>query len=139
LVDGERLSWINDPDEAARHPWRSGMFVFIALALFWSFFAYFGWAHHRLVEAALIGLGFGAAGALAMLGALRRRAAGYGNSDARHAVVRLAAMWGVSLLFFVVAVAAQSVAILAIGVVVSIVLSLVLRILQRRRLRTPRL
>jgi hypothetical protein len=138
-VDGEHLSWINDPDEAAQHPWRSGIFVFVALASFWGFFAYFGWAHRRLFEAVLIGLGFGAAGALGMLGALRRRAAAQGDSDARHAVVRLAAMWGVSLLFFVVAVLAQSVAILAIGVVVSIILSLVLRILQRRRPRPPRL
>jgi hypothetical protein len=103
----------------------------VALAVFWGLFAYFGWTRGRLVESVLVGLGFGAVGALGMLIALRRRAAGVGASDTRRAVQRLAAMWAVLLLCVVIALAAQSVAVLAIGVAVTVVLSLALRIIHR--------
>jgi hypothetical protein len=61
------MSWMNDPKEAAKHPWRSAAFVFVSLALFWTVFAYFRFTHRAALTAILVGLVFGLGGALAML------------------------------------------------------------------------
>ena len=61
------MSWMNDPKEAAKHPWRSAAFVFVSLTLFWTVFAYFRFTHRAAVTAILVGLIFGLGGAMAML------------------------------------------------------------------------
>lgn len=58
---------MNDPKEAAKHPWRSAAFVFVSLTLFWTAFAYFQFTHRAAVTAILVGLIFGLGGAMAML------------------------------------------------------------------------
>lgn len=67
------MAWYDDPDDAARHPWRTSALVFVVLFVFWSVFAYFGWANRSVAMSLLVGSGFGVAGLVGMWRWVRNR------------------------------------------------------------------
>jgi hypothetical protein len=55
----KRMLWLSDMDEAARHPWRVSLTVFLGMWLVVTPYSYFRWDHRSLVVSAIVGSGFG--------------------------------------------------------------------------------
>lgn len=128
---GDRSSWA----EAARHPVRTLAVMFIVPATVLGVVSYYD--EPSIVSSCIIGLGCGAVCAVMgwkRISAERRGQAPSPDSEraqARRAVVRLAIFFSVFLVFSVIAIAAHSLWILALGVVLAVVASIALRVLRR--------
>jgi hypothetical protein len=96
--------------------------------------SYFVVGPHSVVGATVFAAVIGVACAVGMTRALRRFEAdptGDGRAGTRSSAVRLTTMWSVLLVAVLLALLLHSFAVLALGLIVSIVASLLLRLIRR--------
>jgi hypothetical protein len=93
-----RMRWMSDENEAARHPWKATTTMWVIGSLFFGIYSYFRWDHRNMLVSALIGSCFGlllAALAIGRIGQIRGWPAWIGGreGDSLRTPVGLAVLW----------------------------------------------